>query len=114
MSNIPKDEVRRRIAAATLPPKPAPIPPLPPTPLPPWPAVKAALRRGWRLVTRSIRTGRILATDRGLPLWLRILLVIGCIQIPVLPFDEIALVLAVAIMAVFYRATLRLAWQRAA
>jgi hypothetical protein len=97
---------------ATLPPKPAPIPTEPPTPLPPWPVDH--LRRAWRLVKRSIRTGRLLATDRGLPLWLRILFVIGCIQIPVLPFDEIALVLAVGIMAVFYRQTLRLAWQRAA
>jgi hypothetical protein len=72
------------------------------------------LRRTWRTIKRSVRTGKILATDRGLPVWLRVLFIIGCIQIPVLPFDEIALVLAVAIMAVFYRSTMRLAWQRAA
>jgi hydrogenase/urease accessory protein HupE len=70
-------------------------------------------RRTWAWLRRVVRTGLHLARNRELPLWLRILFVIGCIQIPVLPFDEIALVLAVGITAVFYRPALRAAWTRA-
>jgi hypothetical protein len=61
-----------------------------------------------------VRTGRTLATDRRLPRWLRVLFAVGCIQIPVLPFDEIALVLAVSILLVRHRPILREAWQRSA
>jgi hypothetical protein len=68
------------------------------------------LRAGWRLFRRALRTARTLATSRRLPAWLRVLLMIGCVQIPVLPFDEIALALALGIIAVFYRPVLRTAW----
>lgn len=70
----------------------------------------SALRRAWRFLRRVIGTGKRLATSRELPVWLRILFVIGCIQVPFLPFDEIALVLAVAITAVFFRPVLTGAW----
>lgn len=72
--------------------------------------MRATLRRLWRWIKRVIRAGKRLATDNTLPWWLRVLFVIGCIQIPVLPFDEIALVLAVGITAMFHRPALLRAW----
>lgn len=67
-------------------------------------------RRAWRFVKRVLRTAHALAKDPRLPKWLRILFAIGCVQIPVLPFDEVALVLAVAIIAIRHRPVLRDAW----
>lgn len=73
--------------------------------------MRARLARCWAFVKRVMRCGKALAKDQHLPKWLRVLFVVGCIQIPVLPFDEIALALAVGIMAVFYRPQLRGAWE---
>jgi hypothetical protein len=66
---------------------------------------------------RRLRTSAafvLLATDRRIPTWLRVLFVIGCVQIPVLPIDEIALCLAVGILLVFHRPLLVEAWTRTA
>ena len=57
-------------------------------------------------VRRGMRIARALATDSRIPRWLRVLLVIGCIQIPVLPIDEICLAAALIILAVRYRSVL--------
>lgn len=65
-------------------------------------------------IARVLRTAHSLARDPRLPRWLRILFLIGCVQIPVLPFDEIALVLATAILAINHRPILRDAWATAA
>lgn len=67
----------------------------------------------WHWFKRVVRTGLALAKHKGLPWWLRVMFVIGCIQIPVLPFDEIALVAAVGITAMFYREVLAGAWANA-
>lgn len=72
------------------------------------------MRRAWSFVKHVMRAGKALATHKGLPLWLRILFIVGCIQIPVLPFDEIALALAVGIASVFYRPTLVSVWRASA
>ena len=69
-----------------------------------------ALRQLGRFVARGGRCGRTLATDRTIPAWVRWLLVFGCLPIPFL-LDEAALVLAVAVLAVFYRPTLTKAWK---
>ena len=69
-----------------------------------------ALRRLARFLARVIRCGRALATDRRIPGWVRGLLVFGCLPIP-FALDEAALVLAVGILAVFYRSTLTQAWK---
>lgn len=63
---------------------------------------------------RLLKCGRTLATDRRLPRWLRVLFLIGCVQVPFLPFDEVALALAVGIIALRHRALLREAWMGAA
>lgn len=68
------------------------------------------LRQIWAFVKHVLRTGHALAKDSRLPKWLRILFVIGCVQIPVLPFDEIALVIATAIIAIRHRPVLWDAW----
>lgn len=73
-------------------------------------ALRTAWRPVWRFIKRVIRTGVRMAKSRHLPWWLRVLFVIGCVQIPLLPFDEIALVMAVGIAAIFYRPALLAAW----
>lgn len=70
-------------------------------------AVKAFAARSWRFARVLFKAARILATSRDLPVVLRVLFVIGCIQIPVLPFDEIALAIALVWLALFHRGTLR-------
>jgi hypothetical protein len=57
-------------------------------------------------IRRGMRIARALATDSRIPRWLRILLAIGCVQIPVLPVDEICLATALAILVIRYRAVL--------
>lgn len=64
-------------------------------------------------LARVLRTAHSLAKDSRLPKWLRVLFLVGCVQIPVLPFDEIALVLATAILAINHRPILRDAWASA-
>jgi hypothetical protein len=68
-----------------------------------WRAVKAAGRQARIL----FRAARILATSRDLPVVLRVLFVVGCVQIPVLPFDELALAIALVWLFAFHRGTLR-------
>lgn len=57
-------------------------------------------------IRRAMRIARALATDSRIPRWLRILLAIGCVQIPVLPVDEICLAAALIILAARYRPVL--------
>lgn len=66
-------------------------------------------RATWRALRIAMRAARILATSRALPWPLRVLLVIGLIQIPMLPFDEVALVIALAWLGTAHRGTLRAA-----
>jgi len=67
-----------------------------------------------RVVRIGLRAARILATSRDLPRTLRVLFVIGLIQIPCLPTDEIALAIALGWMFIGHRATLRAAFATAA
>lgn len=64
-----------------------------------------AFTRGAAAVRRGVRIARALATDKRLPRWLRLLFAVGMVQIPVLPTDEIALALALAIVMLRYRRT---------
>jgi hypothetical protein len=50
---------------------------------------------------------------RAFPWWLRVLLVIGAIQVPFLPTDEIAAVTAAIVLLIRYRPALRVAWRAA-
>ena len=61
------------------------------------------VKRAWQAFRRIMRAVKQLAKDKRLPHWLRGLLVVGMIQIPVLPIDEIALAAALAIIAIWYR-----------
>lgn len=58
---------------------------------------------------RTLRAGKALVGDKRLPRWLLALLAFGVAPIPLF-LDEIALLLAVAILAVGYRDVLRDAW----
>ena len=69
--------------------------------------IRQAVTRTLRAAKRTLRALKQLATDKRIPRWLRILLAVGMVQIPVLPVDEICLVAALAIMAIWYRAPLR-------
>lgn len=64
---------------------------------------KQAAAKAWHATKRTMRAIRQLATDKRIPKWVRVLLAIGCVQIPVLPIDEIALVAALVIIAIWYR-----------
>lgn len=68
--------------------------------------IAATGRRALAAVRRYWQAARQLATDKRIPAWVRILLAIGCVQVPFLPFDEIALATALIIIAVRYRAPL--------
>jgi hypothetical protein len=68
--------------------------------------------RTW--VRRVLRTAKRLATSNDLPKWLRGLFAFGLLPIPVIPIDEAALVLAVALMALFHRPALKRAWRESA
>lgn len=80
-------------------------------------SVRAALPGWLASVLRGCRTGlrasRILATDSDLPLVLRVLFIVGCVQVPFLPFDEIALAVALGWLLIFHRASLRSAVAKA-
>jgi hypothetical protein len=53
----------------------------------------------WGKLVTAYRTARFLVTCRkAFPWWLQLLLVVGCIQIPVLPTDEICLAAAVLVL----------------
>jgi hypothetical protein len=62
-----------------------------------------AAKRVVRAVRIAFRAARILATDPQLPWLLRILFVIGCVQIPVCPVDEVAMALALGWLFLFHR-----------
>lgn len=78
-----------------------------------WEAVKSAARKAWRGIRIGLRAARILATSKSLPVLLRVLLVVGCVQIPVLPVDEACLAIALGWLFLFHRGTLRDALDRA-
>jgi len=65
------------------------------------------IRKVHRGIRIALRAGRILATSRALPLALRALLIVGMIQIPMLPTDEIALAIALGWIALRHRDALR-------
>ena len=61
-------------------------------------------------VRRSIRAVRTLARDGRIPRPLRALVAIGLLPVPG-PFDEAVLLVAAALLFVFYRGPLREAWR---
>ena len=64
-------------------------------------------RKAWRTVRIALLAARMLVTVRkALPWWLAVLIVFGALPIPG-PVDNVALVVAVAILAIFYRPLLR-------
>ena len=75
--------------------------------------IRGHTTRALRTIRICLRTARILATSGELPRALRILFVIGCIQIPFSPVDEIAMVIALGWLAIFHRATMQAAWATA-
>lgn len=64
------------------------------------------------VIGRLLVTGKLLARDPELPRWLRWLFVFGAAPVPFF-FDEIALVIATALMLIFHRQRVVDAWQRA-
>lgn len=62
-----------------------------------------------RTIRRILRAGKIVTTNKRIPKPIRWLTVIGLLPIPG-PFDELVLVIAVALLAVFCRGPLREAW----
>ena len=72
-----------------------------------WAAVRNAARKGWRGFRIGLRAARILAVSRALPLPLRVLLVLGCCQVPFLPVDEACLAVALGWLFLRHRGTLR-------
>jgi len=76
-------------------------------------AVARVARTGYRAFRIAIRAARILASDRQLPLILRLLFVVGMVQIPCLPTDELALAVALLWLFLRYRARLRAAFAAA-
>jgi hypothetical protein len=76
--------------------------------------VRRITLRAVRLARIGFRAARILATTKELPWLLRVLFVIGLVQVPVLPFDEVAMAIALAWLGLFHRSTLRAAFATAA
>lgn len=66
-----------------------------------------------RRAKRVLRAGRILATDRRVPRWLRWLFAFGLLPIPIIPIDEAALILAVGVLVAFHRGLVIEAWKAA-
>ena len=74
----------------------------------------AALRAVWRTLRTAMLAARMLWTVRkALPVWLAALLAVGCVQIPFLPTDELALAAALLILWFRYRPLLRVCWRAA-
>ena len=63
--------------------------------------------RFWR---HLIATAKTLARDARIPRWLRWLFAFGLMPIPLF-FDELALIIATAVMAVFHRSIVREVWR---
>jgi hypothetical protein len=64
------------------------------------------------LARRTVRAVRILVRDGGIPRWLRWLALAGLAPVPG-PFDEVVLLLAAAVLFLFYRERLARAWSEA-
>jgi hypothetical protein len=64
----------------------------------------------WQMFRRGMRCARIVRRDPRLPWWEKGLLIVGCIQIPVLPTDEICLALGLLFLALRFRHVLSSAW----
>ncbi|HEX6490018.1 MAG TPA: hypothetical protein VF002_01440 [Gaiellaceae bacterium] len=71
------------------------------------------MRTAVRFVHRCIRSVTILAKDGRIPRPLRWLIVIGLLPVPG-PFDEGVVLVAAALLFVFYRPLIRDGWSRAA
>lgn len=68
-------------------------------------------RASLRMARTGMLAARMLLTVRkALPWWLAALLIIGCIQVPFLPTDELALAAALLILWFRYRPLLRVCW----
>lgn len=63
-------------------------------------------------ITRSLRAVRLLARDGRIPRPVRLFVAAGLLPVPG-PFDEAVLLLGAAILFVFYRESMRDAWQQA-
>ena len=66
-----------------------------------------------RFLSHAVRAVRCLVTDRRIPRPLRWLIALGLLPVPG-PFDEAVLVVAAAVLGVFYREPLRAAWRSTA
>jgi hypothetical protein len=64
-------------------------------------------------IERSLRAVKIAARDQRIPRPLRAFVALGLLPVPG-PFDEFVLIVAGALLAIFYREPLRQAWQAAA
>ena len=64
-------------------------------------------------VRTGMRAARLLASDASLPWPLRVLFVVGMIQIPFSPVDELALAVALAWLLIWHRPELRSAFATA-
>jgi hypothetical protein len=73
----------------------------------------STLRSALAAVRTGMRAARLLASDASLPWPLRVLFVIGMIQIPFSPVDELALAVALAWLLIWHRAQLRSAFATA-
>lgn len=70
------------------------------------------IRRPGALARRTLRAMRIVARDRRIPRWLRVVLGVGLLPIPG-PVDEAVLLVAAPIAWLLYRGPLAEAWRRA-
>lgn len=59
-----------------------------------------------------VRAGQLLCKDSRIPRWLRVVLVVACLPIPG-PVDNALQILALGVVAVWYRPVLRDAWRGA-
>ena len=71
-----------------------------------------AVQGARRFLSHTYRAVRLLARDQRVPRPVRGLIAFGVLPIPG-PADEVALLIVAAILAAFYRAPLRDAWQLA-
>jgi hypothetical protein len=72
------------------------------------------LRSAWRAVRLALGTVRYLGTmRRAFPWPLRVLLIIGAIQVPFSPLDEVCAVIGGLWLLICYRPTLRVAYRAA-
>lgn len=74
----------------------------------------SGLRRAWRVLRTAMRAARMLLTVRkAFPWWLRALIIVGCVQVPMLPTDELALIAAAVVLLVRFRPLLKVCWRAA-